>query len=96
MNGHRYIRREAATGGEGLIQKGLFALALLAIFAFLPRFIKQYRHAFQKNMMAITDLKQCLDDSDDVLLLDVCTDEDYIGEQGHIDGSVLIPVEQLE
>ncbi len=91
-----YIGREAATGGEGLIQKVLLALALLAIVAFLPRFINQYRNASQKNMMVITDLKQHLDESDDVLLLDVRTNEDYIGEQGHIDGSVLIPVEQLE
>jgi len=91
-----YIGREAATGGEGLIQKVLFALALLAIIAFLPRLINQYRNASQKNMMAISDLKQCLDENNDVLLLDVRTNEDYGGEQGHIDGSVLIPVEQLE
>ncbi len=91
-----YIGREAATGGEGLIQKVLFALALLAIIAFLPRLINQYRNASQKNMMAISDLKQCLDENNDVLLLDVRTNEDYVGEQGHIDGSVLIPVEQLE
>ena len=91
-----YIGREAATGGEGLIQKVLFALALLAIIAFLPRLINQYRNASQKNMMAISDLKQCLDENNDVLLLDVRTNDDYVGEQGHIDGSVLIPVEQLE
>jgi uncharacterized membrane protein YdjX (TVP38/TMEM64 family) len=72
------------------------ALALLAIVAFLPRFISQFRHASKKNMMAISDLKQRMDESDDILLLDVRTDEDYVGEQGHIAGSVLIPVEQLE
>jgi uncharacterized membrane protein YdjX (TVP38/TMEM64 family) len=54
-----YIGREAATGGEGLIQKVLFALALLAIIAFLLRLINQYRNASQKNMMAVcrTDRK---------------------------------------
>lgn len=91
-----YIGREAATGGESLIQKTMLALALLAIVAFLPRFISQFRHASKKNMMAIADLKQRMDESDDILLLDVRTDEDYVGEQGHIAGSVLIPVEQLE
>jgi uncharacterized membrane protein YdjX (TVP38/TMEM64 family) len=91
-----YIGREAATGGESLIQKTMLALALLAIVAFLPRFISQFRHASKKNMMAISDLKQRMDESDDILLLDVRTDEDYVGEQGHIAGSVLIPVEQLE
>ena len=44
-----YIGKEAATGGESLIQKVLLALALLAIVAFLPRFIKQIRHGQRKN-----------------------------------------------
>ena len=34
-----YAGREAVAGGEGLIQKGLLALALLAVVAFLPRLI---------------------------------------------------------
>ncbi len=40
-----YIGKEAATGGEGLIQKALLALALLALVAFLPRLIKQFYQA---------------------------------------------------
>ena len=38
-----YAGREAIAGGEGLIQKGLLALALLAMAAFLPRMIKMWR-----------------------------------------------------
>jgi uncharacterized membrane protein YdjX (TVP38/TMEM64 family) len=38
-----YAGREAITGGEGLIQKGLLAMALLATAAFLPRLIKKLR-----------------------------------------------------
>lgn len=38
-----YIGKEAATGGEGLVQKSMMALALLAIVAFLPRLIKKIR-----------------------------------------------------
>ena len=34
-----YIGREAATGGEGLVQKAMLALALLAVVSFLPRII---------------------------------------------------------
>ena len=34
-----YAGREAAAGGEGLIQKALIALALLAALAFLPRLV---------------------------------------------------------
>jgi uncharacterized membrane protein YdjX (TVP38/TMEM64 family) len=38
-----YAGREAVTGSEGMIQKGLLALALLAVVSFLPRLIKRLR-----------------------------------------------------
>lgn len=38
-----YAGREAVAGGEGLIQKGLLALALLSVVAFLPGLIKRLR-----------------------------------------------------
>ena len=38
-----YAGREAVAGGQGMIQKGLLALALLAVVAFLPRLIKKMR-----------------------------------------------------
>jgi uncharacterized membrane protein YdjX (TVP38/TMEM64 family) len=38
-----YAGRELAQGGEGLIQKGLLALGLLAAIVFLPRFVKRLR-----------------------------------------------------
>ena len=38
-----YMGREAATGGEDLIQKIMIGIALLAIAIFLPRFIKNLR-----------------------------------------------------
>jgi len=88
-----YIGKEAATGGEGLIQKIMLAVALLGLVAFLPRIITSVRKG---SMLTISHLKKRLDDGDDILLLDVRTAEDYEGEQGHITGSVLIPLEQLE
>ncbi len=88
-----YIGKEAATGGEGLIQKVMLAVALLGLVAFLPRIITRVRKG---SMLTISHLKKRLDDGDDILLLDVRTAEDYEGEQGHITGSVLIPLEQLE
>ena len=88
-----YIGREAATGGESLVQKAMLALAFFAIVIFLPKFISRFR---QQNMLSITDLKQRMDAGEDILLLDVRTPEDYVGEQGHIAGSVLIPLGQLE
>lgn len=38
-----YAGREAVAGGEGLIQKVLLALALLAVVSFLPRLISRLR-----------------------------------------------------
>ena len=88
-----YIGKEAATGGEDLIQKAMLALALLGLIAFLPRLIGSIRKG---DMLSITKLKQRIDAGEDILLLDVRTAEDYDGEQGHIAGSTLVPLEQLE
>jgi uncharacterized membrane protein YdjX (TVP38/TMEM64 family)/rhodanese-related sulfurtransferase len=88
-----YIGKEAATGGEGLIQKAMLALALLGLVAFLPRLIGSVRKG---AMLSVANLKQHMDVGEDFLLLDVRTPEDYDGEQGHIAGSVLLPLEQLE
>ena len=88
-----YVGREAVAGGDGLIQKVMMALALLAIVGFLPSLIARLRRG---PMMDVDVLKQKLDAVEDVLLLDVRTAADYVGEQGHVEGSVLIPVEELE
>ena len=37
--------RELAQGGEGLLQKGLLALGLLAAMVFLPRFVRRLRRS---------------------------------------------------
>ncbi len=88
-----YAGKEAIAGGEGMVQKIMLATALLALVGFLPRLIGKLR---SKPMIAIDELKKCLDASEDILLLDVRTTEDYAGEQGHIAGSMLLPVEELE
>lgn len=87
-----YAGREAVGGGEGLIQKALLALALLALVAFLPRLIGRLR---RRPMIDIPQLRQRLDAGEDVLVLDVRTPQDYVGEQGHIGVAINIPVEQL-
>ncbi len=87
-----YAGREAVGGGEGLIQKGLLALALLAAVAFLPRLIGRLR---ERPMLSISQLKQHLDSGSDALLLDVRGAADFEGEQGHIDGATHIALEEL-
>jgi uncharacterized membrane protein YdjX (TVP38/TMEM64 family)/rhodanese-related sulfurtransferase len=82
-----------AIAGEGLIRNGLIALALLAALAFLPRLVARLR---RRPMLPIEGLKRRLDAAEeDVLVLDVRTPEDFIGEQGHIAGALNIPLESL-
>jgi len=87
-----YAGREAVAGGSGVVQKALLAMALLAIVAFLPRLIGRLR---QKPMLSIPQLKQRLDNGEDVLVLDVRGAADFTGEQGHIAGAINIPLEGL-
>ncbi len=87
-----YAGREAAGGGEGLIQKGLIALALLAGLAFLPRLIAHLR---QGPMMPVAELKSRLDAGAPLLVLDVRTATDFDGDQGHISGALNLPLEEL-
>lgn len=86
-----YAGREAIGGGEGLIQKILIALAMLAVVAFLPRFIGNIRRG---PAIDIPELKRRID-SNGTLVLDVRTAEDFVGEQGHIESAVNISVEEL-
>ncbi len=87
-----FAGREAIAGGEGLIQKGLIALALLAAAAFLPRLVGKLR---ERPMMGIETLKHRLEQGEDLLLLDVRTKEDFVGEQGHVSVARNLPLEQL-
>ncbi|MEE4237044.1 MAG: rhodanese-like domain-containing protein, partial [Anderseniella sp.] len=87
-----YAGREALTGGEGMIRNILIALALLAAVAFLPRFVRKLR---EKPMLAVDVLKQQLDAGEDVLMLDVRSAADFVGEQGHIAAARNIPLDEL-
>lgn len=86
-----YAGREAVGGGEGLIQKILIALALLAVVAFLPRLIGNIRRG---PTIDIQEFKKRVDNGE-TLVLDVRTADDFVGEQGHIDSAVNIAVEEL-
>lgn len=86
-----YIGKEAATGGEGLIQKVMLGIALLAIVSFLPRLIAVLRRG---PMLDVATLKEKMA-GNDILLIDVRGTEDFIGEQGHVKDALNIPLEDL-
>ena len=87
-----YAGREAVAGGEGLIQKGLIALALLAAAAFLPRLIGKLR---EQPMLEVDELKRRLDAQEDMLVRDVRTAADFAGEQDHLANARNLPLEEL-
>jgi uncharacterized membrane protein YdjX (TVP38/TMEM64 family)/rhodanese-related sulfurtransferase len=87
-----FAGREALAGGEGMIRNILIALALLAAVAFLPRFMRKLR---EKPMLAVESLKQQLDAGEDVLMLDVRSADEFVGEQGHIAAARNIPLDEL-
>ena len=88
-----YAGREAVAGGEGLIQKALLGLGLIAVMAFLPRIVGRLR---QGPTLNIDELQQRMNEDARLLVLDVRSHEDYQGELGHIEGSRNIPLETLE
>ena len=90
-----YVGREAAAGGEGLIQKGMIAFALLGVVAFLPRLVKRLRGGGNIEKLSSTELRQRLDRHDDIAVLDVRPAKDYTGELGNIPGSFNIPLDEL-
>lgn len=88
-----YAGREALAGSEGLLQKGFLALSLLGALAFLPRLVARLR---ARPMLDVGELKRRIDGQQDLLVLDVRTAADFVGEQGHIAGATNIPLEALE
>lgn len=87
-----HVGRQAIAGDEALIQKILLAIALLAAVAFLPRLIKMI---YSGPMMSVQDLKQKLDNNDDVVIVDVRKPDEFIGEQGHIAGAKNIALHEF-
>lgn len=87
-----YAGKEAIAGGEGMIQKILLAIALLAVVGFLPRLIAMLR---RKPMVSAEQLKQRLDAGEKLLLLDVRPEDGYHGELGHIAQATHIPLHEL-
>lgn len=88
-----YVGREAAAGGEGLIQKGLLGMSLLAVVAFIPSLIARLRMG---PMLSVVELKTKIEQASAPLLLDVRTAREFRGEQGHIHGALNIPIEELK
>lgn len=89
-----FAGREAASGGEGLLQKGLIALALLATAAFLPRLVMRLRRPLVGKIDAASVRRQT-GLGEIPLIVDVRGPHEYHGELGHIPGALNIPLAAL-
>lgn len=90
-----YAGREALSGGEDMIQKGLLALALLASVVFLPRMVARLRGNQDKGQMGVEALRNALSSPLPPLLLDVRTAADFNGPLGHIAQARNLPLEAI-
>jgi uncharacterized membrane protein YdjX (TVP38/TMEM64 family)/rhodanese-related sulfurtransferase len=87
-----FAGREAVAGGEGLIQKGLLALALLAMVAFLPRLIQKMRGS---SHVTIEQLRERIEKGEQLLILDIRSDEEYQSEKELVASAIHIPVDEV-
>jgi uncharacterized membrane protein YdjX (TVP38/TMEM64 family) len=87
-----YAGLEAASGRAGAIHKALFALALLAVVAFLPRLVRRLRG---QRYADAASLKRRLESGENVALVDVRTAEEFRGPLGHIAGATNIPITEI-
>jgi len=87
-----YVGREAIKGTEGIIQKGLLAVGLLALVVFIPRFV---RRMDASPMMSSVELKRRLDGGEAIVVLDVRSRAEFTGELGHIPGAINIGIEEI-
>lgn len=89
-----YAGREALAGREGIVRKGLLALGLLVMIIFIPYFIRRLRASHQ--MISVQELKQRLNHSEELVILDVRSAAEFSGELGHIPGAINIAIEDLQ
>jgi len=86
--------RGALTGEADAVRYGLFALALLAAIALLPRLVGRMRDSF--TWIEPKDLKRRLDGGEAVTVVDVRGPDEFTGSFGHIATARNIPVAELD
>jgi len=73
-----YAGRETIAGGEGMMQKVLLALSILAVVSFIPRIIARLREG---PKLTVEELHTQMQGSNTPLILDARTAEEYVGEE---------------
>jgi uncharacterized membrane protein YdjX (TVP38/TMEM64 family)/rhodanese-related sulfurtransferase len=86
--------RQAAAGGESGMRNVLFALALLALVAFLPRMLRRFRQTGTK-WVDVRELHDQFVRDHQLLLIDVRGPDEFGGSLGHIPDARNIPLSDL-
>ncbi|MBF0436580.1 MAG: VTT domain-containing protein [Magnetococcales bacterium] len=89
-----YAGKEMASGSAGAIHAGMWAMGLLTVALLIPRWLKQAREA--KRHLTTTRLREMLEAKENMAVLDVRDAADFVGENGHVPGSINIPLPELE
>jgi sulfur dioxygenase len=77
-----------------MIKKISIATAILAVLYF---FISaQNGETNERTSISVTEVQEKINKKEDIFLLDVRSQSEFEGELGHIEGSVLIPLRELE
>jgi uncharacterized membrane protein YdjX (TVP38/TMEM64 family) len=88
-----YAGREVVSGGADLVRKGFLALTLLAAVTLLPVLIRRWH---RPGRLTRRRLHTLLSQDAPPLVLDVRSPEEFVGELGHIDGAMLLPLPELD
>jgi uncharacterized membrane protein YdjX (TVP38/TMEM64 family) len=86
--------REAAAGSETAVRNLLLALGLLALVAFLPRFLRRLRKT-DPRWVDVRELHDQLGRESELLVIDVRGPDEYSGPLGHIPVAENIPLGDL-
>ncbi|MBF0623954.1 MAG: VTT domain-containing protein [Magnetococcales bacterium] len=89
-----YAGKEAASGSADAVRTGMWALALLAVALLVPRWVKRARES--KRHLTTTRLQEMLAAGGNLAVLDVRDAADFSGENGHVPGSLNIPLPELD
>ena len=77
-----------------MFKKISIALILLVILSIY--ILAQKEENNEKAIVSVSEVKEKIENKEDILLLDVRTSGEFEGNLGHIEGATLIPLQELE
>jgi rhodanese-related sulfurtransferase len=77
-----------------MIKKISIAAVIIAVLYVL--FSAQNGETDERTSISVTGVQEKIENKEDIFLLDVRSQSEFEGELGHIEGSVLIPLRELE